>query len=263
MNIAQFLFAYLRVTLIDAILRTPVGQEVLGRCDYIGTGEQVLIVRTALEPANHRTDIGRDKLRVGGIAFVRPSPTPVPRNRDGRGEGPLLSCDADFFRRRASDTLDQRDIVCCAEPHVVGENRCSDDIRVTVNSVDAPDRGDTDTTVRRVDRSIVKCVRGCQPFRRRGKVIAPRAAVPAHQNRAKVVGFDVLRRHAAQIGLDQLTDLFFQRHALEQRIDPRLVLGRGCGRVAVARPDRRVCNAFLRRGHRRWTIIGRDNGRAR
>jgi hypothetical protein len=59
-----------------------------------------------------------------------------------------------------------------------------------------------------------------------GAFVAIRAAVATSQDRAERIALQIGRRDRADIALDHLADLLRQRHALEQRGDPRFGGGR-------------------------------------
>src|SRR3546814_9675146 len=54
---------------------------------------------------------------------------------------------------------------------------------------------------------------------RRGEIVAIGPLTAAVEHRTEVILFDVGGRHAGDIGLDDLPDLFFHRHPLEQAGD--------------------------------------------
>ena len=267
-DIAKVLFRCGAVALVDAIVRPAIGEKVLGRGNYIRSRKEIGIVRIALQALKQRADIGCDELGIGGIAFIGPAPAKILRHRHRRGERPFLPGHADFLGGDFADLLDQRGIMHRAKADVMREDSGADDVGMAVHGIGPPHDRDAHSAIGHVDRRIVEIVGRLQPVRRRGQVVPVRAGVSAHEDRAEIVFAHIVRCDAAQIGLDKLADLFFQRHRTEQLRDTAFMRGIGSDRIIVGRPklgmrDPRAAFSRSRRCRRRCTcnFIAR-NGRA-
>ena len=216
-DVAQLRLADRGIALIDTIVRPAVGEEMLGRGEHVGTAQEVVARRRALQSADHRADIGCDEVGVGTVALVGAAPAEIAWHGNRRGEGPFLARDADFLRGRCADPFDQGRVAHRAEADIVREDGCADDVRMAVHRVGTPDQRDADTAVAGIDRCEVERVRRLEPFRGRGKVVAAGTAVAADEDRTEIVGSHIFRRDAAQVRLDQLADFFRQGHARYQR----------------------------------------------
>jgi hypothetical protein len=162
---------------------------------------------------------------VGRIAFIGPAPAVILRHRDRRRERPFLTGGADLGSGGRADPLDQRRVAHRAKADVLGEQRRADDVAVAMHRIGAPQDRDADATLRRVRRRRPEPVGEFQPLRGRGVVVTARPGVAAVQYGADVIPPHFLRRDVGDVGLEDLADLFLQRHALQQVGDAGLVGG--------------------------------------
>ncbi len=85
-NIAQIFFADRAVALIDPVIGAAIGEEMLGRCDHVGPGEQIVIARAdpaGREPSRrHRKRPDRD--RTNSLRRRGPSGNPAARPRSAQ-----------------------------------------------------------------------------------------------------------------------------------------------------------------------------------
>ena len=265
-NVAQIFFADGAVALIDAIVGPAIGEEMLGRGKHKRAGEQIVVAGRALQAAHHRADIGSDQIGIGRISFVGAAPAEILGDGHRRGECPFLAGHADFPGRDRADFLDQSDIAHRAKTDIVRKQGRADDIGMTVDGIRAPDQRDAYTAIRCIDGGKVELVCRCQPVGRRRQVVAVGATVPADQNGTEIVVLHILRRDAAQIGLHQLTDLFFDRHCGKQTGNARLVIRLERHGIFVCGPDFRIGDTLFRtlcRAERYGGLCGYCFGRRR
>ena len=223
----QFLFVDLGIALVLALERPAVGEEMLGGCRDMARVDRLSRDQRPLQPEHPRLGIVGDQLRVGRIAFIAPSPTQILRHRERRSEGPLDPAPRDFGRGNRADALDQLGIARGAEPDIVREQSRAGDIVVTVDRIDAEDDRDRNAIRLRTQGHGTKIADQLRPVSRGRTFIAVRPAVPAGEDRAERVGFEVLGRDRADVGLDELADLLLDRHFRDQRIDARFGFGVG------------------------------------
>ena len=256
MHGAQLLFADARVTLVLAFERAAVAEEVLGRRHHVGFVEELLAADLALQAFDDRRGIAGDDARGFGITFVGPAPAIIARHGQGRRKRPFGARRAELFGGRACDAADQRRIARCTEADVVREQRRTDDIVVAVHGVDAEQDRYRRVAAGRVHRCGVERVGHRQPFGRRCEFVAVRTGIAAGEDRAEPILAHVVRRDAADIGLDDLPDFFLDREFAEDGLDAALKRGIAFQRPSGCRPLLRMHGRIGRR--RRAGLRSRD-----
>src|SRR6185436_6876766 len=82
------------------------------------------------------------KLRIFAKAFVGSTPTFVTRDGDARRERPVDPSCPCFDCSNACGTFDELWIACATETDIVRKERCTENVAVPVNSVDAVENRD-------------------------------------------------------------------------------------------------------------------------
>ena len=218
----QLEFGDRRIALVPAIGGPAVSEIVLRARGDVRAGEDRAGRWRPLEAADHAADIGGDQRRIGGIAFVGPSPAIILRDGHSGREGPFLPGDPDLDRGDLSDTFDQFGIARRAQSDIVRKDRGADDIAVAVHRIGAPHDRDRGLAHRDIHRGVVERVGQFEPFLRRSQIVAARPRIAPVEDRAEAVTAHILGRDAGDVRLDDLTHLLFDRHAREDRLDARL-----------------------------------------
>ena len=112
-------------------------------------------------------------------------------------------------------------------------------VAVPVHRVDAEHQRDRDAPRAGRQCGRVEAARQLQPLERCRTIIAIRTAIAAGENRAERITREIFRHNRADVGLDDLPDLFLETHFRQQfvnarfgrRIDqaPAVRLGPVCG----------------------------------
>ncbi len=193
------------------------GHGAPGRCaiapEVLGAGEDVEVVRAALETSDGGRSQCRDQGCVASVSLVGSTPPDVLRNGDRGSKRPVNSRGPHLGCSRPADPFDEVRVTDGAETDVVWVHGRSTDIGVPVYRVDAVDE--------RYAEPGVCCSLGegsdhVEPHRRR---VGCRIAVAAAEHRTDVVlghlggGDDLVRN------LSHLPELLGQRHLAEQSLD--------------------------------------------
>ncbi len=251
MRLDQRLLVNLGVALIDAVMGSAVGDEMLDRGGDLAVLHPACARRT-LKPTHHRRRIEPGDVGALRIALIGATPAIVLRHRDRRTECPVEARRRAFLRGGGADLLHQRRIAHRAEAHIVREDGGAEQVRIAVHRVHAKDRRDRHMAWALLDRDLAERLRRLDPVAHRPAIIArKRGRVAAAQHRAQRIFAQFLGLHRGDVALDHLAHLFAQAHLLHQRRDEGLGLGVDQPDAVRGRPERRV---RLRGGneHRTW-----------
>ena len=94
----------------------------------------------------------------------------------------------------------------------MGKQSGANDVAVTVHGVDSPDQRNHGVSRGHIDRRGIVCVSGLEPLGRRRSKIAIRPRIAAIEYGAQMVLTHIVGRGGRDVGLDDLTDFFLQRH---------------------------------------------------
>ena len=236
MHVAQHRFADLGVTLVLAIFRAAIADEMLGGGDDVVGIEVVRRAEPAFQALDHGAGVLRHQRRVLRITFVGATPAPVLRHREGGRESPVDAAGAQLPRGDLADRVDQLRIARGAQAHVLREQRAADQVVVAVHRVDAEQHRDRQAPARGIHRRAVERIGQLLPLRGRTVLLAVRPGVAAGQDRAEAVGAHVVRGHVLDVGLDHLPNLVLHRHFRQQPPDPGLERGVRRQRPVALRP---------------------------
>ncbi len=209
----------------------------------LGGGNDVILVEEscalAFQARDHGASIGGDDFRIFGIAFIAAAPAVVARHGDGRGEGPVHTGRTDFLGGGATDPLDQGRIVGGAQADIVRKQRRAVDIVVAVDSVRRPDQRDRGLLARPY-RHLIIGLDQIDPILDGGMLVAARDRAAAVFDRADMILRDFLGLDRLPFRLDDLADLFFNRHGGNDFRDTRFHGGVETDRRLGLWPKRRV-----------------------
>ena len=258
----QFVLRQSRIALIAAIGGAAIGEKMFGRGRNLLAAERLARFQPSLQPQRHRAGIAGDQLWIGGIAFISPAPAHVLRHGECGGEGPLDPAARDFGRGDCADPFDQRRIVRCAKADIVRKDCRAGQVGMAVHGIDP----EQDRHARAgLARGCAEIIHQLAPGLRIGALIAAGSGIAACQDRAEWIAGQIGRLDRADIGLDQLANLLFQRHALQQCGNCGFGCGvsQGCG-AGSGRPRTGICDCtgFGSAGtRRRYRIAPSQSGR--
>ena len=247
MDVTDVLVGGWVVPLVLAAQRAAVADKMLGRCDHLPGPEELGGASAALEALDHRPRVGTDDFGILGKALVGAAPAVVPDNRESRRKVPVGAGNRHFARGDFADAPDEVRIASGPEPDVLRENRRADDVGMTVDGIDAEDQRDSLAAPVRGLGRLPERVDHFEPVTGWSIILAGRRGIAARQDRTELVPAHVVRSDAGDVRLDGLGDFLLERHAGENRVDPRL--DRRVQRDAAADrgPRVRVAGHLLRR----------------
>ena len=215
------------VAAIAAFRRAAIGEEMLRRGDDMRPLQPIRVAASPLDAVDECGSIACRDRRVLAEAFISPPPAVIARDRDRWRKGPVEPGDAHLDCGDLPDPFDQRGVPRRAEADIVREQRRADDIVMTVDRVRSPHHRDARQVAVRAHRRIIIGVGRRDPRRCRAEFIAAGRRTAAVEDRAQMISRDVIGGRAADIALDDLADLLFERHRRDQRVDS--LLDRGLG----------------------------------
>ncbi len=173
----------------------------------------------SLDAGDHGRSVLGDDLRVFGIAFVGPTPAVVAGDRDRRRERPVHADGAHLGGGGRADTMDQFRIVRRAQADIVRIKGGAENVVVTMDGIRRPDHRDDDLVALGIDRGFVIWLDQIDPVLDAGVLIAAWDRASTIFDAADMVSGDLVRRDRLEFGLDDLPDLFLDRHLLKECVN--------------------------------------------
>ena len=195
------------VALVLAAVSGAIADEMLGSGDDIA-----VLVQHALHALDVRGGVLADQCRLRGIAFIRPAPARVLRDRDRRGKRPGHASGTRGLSRGFGDALDQFDVVRGTQADVVREDGRAVHVAVAMHGIGPPDHRHGDLRIGR-HGCVVISVRQLDPILHLGPLVHRRPGAAAIEHRADVVRAHFGGRDRLDFRLHHLADLLLQRHA--------------------------------------------------
>jgi len=173
-DVAQCGLADGGVTLVLAVVGSPVTEEMLHRCHHVVVIKEIGRADLALQAFDEWPRIARHQRRVLGVTFIGTTPTVILRNRHGRRERPFHAGHAGFGSGDPCDLPQQFRVARRAQADVVRKQGGANHVALAMHRVDAPYDRDGLATSARVHRGFPERVSQRQPLGGLGVVATAR-----------------------------------------------------------------------------------------
>jgi len=118
--------------------------------DDSARSHEIGVADAPLQAIDNAIAIGGNDVGILGEAFIGATPSIILWNRQRWGERPVMPGDAEFQCGDPCDLLDQVWIIRGAEPDIVRKDDRPAQVRVTVDSINAPNDWDRDVDAFRI-----------------------------------------------------------------------------------------------------------------
>ena len=215
-----FIQRTLGIALVDTVFGAAVADKMLGGCDDLFALQETGTTGFALHPPDNCAGVRRNDHRIFRVAFIGPPPAIILRHCQGRCEIPIEAGGAYFLCCNSRDAPEQIRVPGSAQPDIVREDHRTLDIAVAMDCVRAPEQGDSHAPIGNVGRCGPEIIGQRDPLLNRGHLSSARGAVAPIQNRPEIIALRLLGRHCRDVGLENLSDFFLERHFFEQLLGP-------------------------------------------